>query len=229
VLLVVVGVLLWRAQKAPPAGAPHDEHPRIVVLPFENLGSPDDEFFTDGITEEITSRLAAVSGLQVISRTSAMQYKEKRPPLRQIGEQLDVGYVLEGTIRWDRGGSGRGRVRITPQLIRVADDSHMWSERYDRVLEDIFTVQSDIAGQVITQLKTTLLEPERRAIEIPLTDNMEAYQAYLLGAEYRWGSQEERYQRLSIEMLERAVRLDPVWDPLRDHPRFQEILERYGS
>ena len=131
----------------------------IVVLPFENLGAPDDEYFADGITEEITSRLAAVSGLRVRSRTSAMQYKERRPPLRQIGQELDVGYVLEGTIRWDRGETGHGRVRITPQLIRVSDDSHMWSERYDRVLEDIFAVQSDIAEQVISQLQANLLEP----------------------------------------------------------------------
>ena len=94
--------------------------PRIVVLPFENLGPPEDEYFASGITEEITSRLAAVSGLQVISRTSAMQYKGSAPPdIRQIGEELDVGYyVLEGTIRWDRSGESHGRVRITPQLIR---------------------------------------------------------------------------------------------------------------
>ncbi len=103
--------------------------PRIVVLPFENLGSPEDEYFADGITEELISRLAAVSGLQVISRTSAMYYKDKNLPLKQIGDELDVGYVLEGTIRWDRSGGGHGRVRITPQLIRVSDDSHLWSEQ----------------------------------------------------------------------------------------------------
>ena len=182
--------------------------PRIVVLPFENLGSPDDEYFADGIAEEITSRLAAVSGLQVISRSSAMYYKGRQTPVRQIGEELDVGYVLEGTIRWDRSDVGHGRVRITPQLIRVADDSHLWSERYDRVLEDIFTVQSDIAEQVIANLQATLLESERRAIEAQPTDNMDAYQAYLLGAQYGAGF-EESDMRLSVEMLERAVQLDP--------------------
>ena len=208
-VVAVAAVAIWQLSPRVEAPEPADEIPRIVVLPFENLGSPEDEYFASGITEEITSRLAAVSGLQVISRTSALQYKERRPPLRQIGEELAVGYVLEGTIRWDRGDTGHGRVRITPQLIRVADDSHLWSERYDRVLEDIFTVQSDIAEQVITRLEATILEPERRAIEAQPTDNMEAYQAYLLGVQYRWGSNEERYQRLTVEMLERAVQLDP--------------------
>jgi len=183
--------------------------PRIVVLPFENLGSPDDEYFADGITEEITSRLAAVSGLQVISRSSAMFYKDRHVPVRQIGDELDVGFVLEGTIRWDRSDSGHGRVRITPQLIRVVDDSHLWSERYDRVLEDIFTVQSDIAEQVIAKLQATLLEPVRRVIEAKPTDNMEAYRAYLLGIQYLRGSFEQRYSRLAVEMLERAIQLDP--------------------
>ena len=183
--------------------------PRIVVLPFENLGSPDDEYFASGITEEITSRLAAVSGLQVISRTSARRYADTDKSIQEIGEELDVGFVLDGTIRWDRGSTGFGRVRITPQLIRVVDDSHLWSDRYDRVLEDIFTVQSDIAEQVIDRLEATLLEPERRAVEERPTENMEAYQAYLLGLQYWWTGEDEPTARMMVEMLERAVTLDP--------------------
>jgi tetratricopeptide (TPR) repeat protein len=100
-------------------------------------------------------------------------------------------------------------VRITPQLIRVADDSHLWSERYDRKLEDIFSVQSDIAERVIDQLEVTLLETERDRIENLPTENMEAYQAYLAGIRYVHGSRDEKYVRLSIEMFERAVQLDP--------------------
>ena len=182
--------------------------PRIVVLPFENLGSPDDEFIADGITEEITSRLAAVSGLQVISRTSAMYYKDREVPLSQIGEELDVGYVLEGAIRLDRNGEGYGRVRITPQLIRVDDDSHLWSERYDGVLENIFTVQSEIAEQVIAQLESTLLEPERRVVEARPTDDMEAYQAYLSGMKIGITEREEELE-VAVQMFERAIELDP--------------------
>ena len=205
--VVIAAVAIWWLVPRADVPPPEEETPRIVVLPFENLGSPDDEYFADGITEEITSRLAAVSGLQVISRTSAIQYKENRPSLRQIGEELDVGFVLEGTIRWDRSGSDHGRVRITPQLIRVSDDAHMWSERYDRVLEDIFTVQSDIAAQVITRLETTFLESEQLSVDVRPTSNMEAYQAYLLGSQYLQ-KDDERNMRLAVEMLERAVQLD---------------------
>ena len=206
---MIAAVALWINRSPPVEETQEASIPRIVVLPFENLGSPDDEYFADGITEELISRLAAVSGLQVISRTSALYYKDRRLPVKQIGEELDVGYVLEGTIRWDRSGDGYGRVRITPQLIKVADDSHLWGDRYDRVLEDIFAVQTNIAEQVIAKLQATILEPERRAIEAHPTENMEAYQAYLLGVQYRLGSYEERSVRLEVESCERAVKLDP--------------------
>jgi serine/threonine protein kinase/tetratricopeptide (TPR) repeat protein len=208
-VVVIAAVVTWRLALQSEGPSPAGGIPRIVVLPFENLGSPDDEYFADGITEEITSRLTAVSGLQVISRISAVHYRNRHVPIKQIGEELDVGYVLEGTIRWDRSGSGHGRVRVTPQLIRVADDSHLWSERYDRMLEDIFSVQSDIAERVIDQLEVTLLETERDRIENLPTQNMEAYQAYLAGIRYVHGSRDEKYTRLSIEMFERAVQLDP--------------------
>jgi len=207
--VVIAAVAIWQLAPHAEAPEPTEEIPRIVVLPFENLGSPDDEYFAEGITEEITSRLAAVSGLQVISRTSAMYYKGRQVPLRQIGDELDVAYVLEGTIRWDRSGEGYGRVRITPQLIKVVDDSHLWSERYDRVLEDIFTVQSDIAEQVISQLQATILEPERRAIEARPTENMDAYQAYLSGLSLATAGWEPEAFRAAVAMFERAVALDP--------------------
>jgi TolB-like protein/Tfp pilus assembly protein PilF len=191
---------------APPAA----DKTMLVVLPFENLGPPDVEYFADGVTEEITSRLSALSGLGVISRTSAVHYKNVETPLRQIGEELGVDYVLEGTVRWDRPGDGESRVRVTPQLIRVADDTHLWSDRYDRVLEDIFSVQSDIATNVIAQLNITLLEPERRAVEAEPTRNMEAYQAYLRGQDYLGRSSYSiEPWRMAIEMFERAVALAP--------------------
>ena len=182
--------------------------PRIVVLPFENLGSPDDEYFADGISEEIASRLAVVSGLQVISRTSAMYYKGRTVPLKQIGEELNVQYALEGTVRWERAGEGHGRVRITPQLIRVDDDSHLWSDRYDRAIESVFEVQSDIAEQVVAQLRVSLLEPEMVALNTRLTDNIEAYNAYLIGMQHS-DSYEGDQLRRAVEMFEKAVELDP--------------------
>ena len=155
--------------------------PMIAVLPFENLGPPEDEYFADGMTEEITSRLAMVSGLGVISRTSAMQYKENRPALKQIGEELGVDYVLEGTVRWAKSPEGPGRVRITPQLIRVADDRHLWADNIEKELEDIFAVQAEIAQRVVQELGVTLLGREQEALDQRPTENPAAYQAYLRG------------------------------------------------
>ena len=182
----------------------------IVVLPFDNLGPPEDDYFASGIAEEITSRLAAVRELGVISRTSAVGYDRTGKTIRHIGEDLGVNYVLEGSVRWDRSMEGKSRVRITPQLIRVSDDTHLWSARYDRVIEDIFAVQSDIAEQVIHQLDIHLLEPEQRALKAKPTDNLEAYQAYLRGIDYlmKPDMSEEQY-RLAVQMFERAVKLDP--------------------
>jgi TolB-like protein/Flp pilus assembly protein TadD len=184
--------------------------PRIVVLPFENLGSPDDEYFADGVTGELISRLAAVSGLQVISRTSAMYYKDKNLPLKQIGEELEVGYVLEGSITWDRAGTGHGRVRITPQLIRVADDSQLWSERYDRDIDNLFSVQSDIAKNVIARLEVAILASEENAMRARSTENLEAYRAYLAGRDI--GTTERREElELAVDMYQRAIDLDPQY------------------
>jgi serine/threonine-protein kinase len=161
------------------------------------------------MTEEITSRLAVVSGLGVISRTSAFQYDRTGKSIKQVGEDLGVDYVLEGTVRWARQ-ADMSRVRITPQLIRVADDTHVWAEAYERVIEDIFQIQSDIAGEVIEQLGVALLEPERGSVKSKPTENPEAYNAYLRGLHYaRLPSFSEEVQRLRIEAFQRAVELDP--------------------
>ena len=212
VLAVVVLAAIYAiySRVSAPGGGPADpERKMLVVLPFENLGLPENEYFTDGITEEITSRLAALSGLGVISRTSAFQYKGAAKSIKVIGEELGVDYVLEGTVRWDVPREGEPRVRVTPQLIRVADDTHVWSDQYDRVLRDIFIVQSEIASNVVGELNVTLLEPERAALEARPTTNMEAYQAYLRGRSYseRLGFDVETFH-LAVQMFERAVELD---------------------
>ncbi|MCH9032657.1 MAG: protein kinase, partial [candidate division Zixibacteria bacterium] len=132
VIVLVVGAVLYSFW---PKGAPMEEDSTgikmLAVLPFENLGSAEDEYFADGITDEITSRLAKLSGLGVISRTSSMQYKKTDKSLQQIGAELGVSYILEGTILWDKTGD-TDRVRIIPQLIQVSDDRHLWSESYQR-------------------------------------------------------------------------------------------------
>lgn len=154
--------------------------PMIAVLPFENLGSPEDEYFADGMTEEVTSRLAGIDGLGVISRTSAMQYKGTGKSLSEIGKELGVDYVLEGSVRWARVG-GQARVRITPQLIRVLDDRHVWADNYERELMEVFAVQADIAAQIVKQLGLTLLDSDRSALASRPTSDSRAYDYYLKG------------------------------------------------
>jgi len=203
-----IAILYFMAKK--PVHPPGEK--MLVVLPFKNLGPPTDEYFADGITEEITSRLASLQGLGVISRTSAIQYKNTDKTIRQIGDELSIDYALEGSVRWDRSAEGKGRVRVTPQLVRVSDDSHLWSESYDRVIEDIFSVQSEIAEQVARQLDLTVLEPERRALNAQPTDNLEAYDYYLRGLEHEgrgWASLDNQEFEQAIEMFEKATELDP--------------------
>ncbi len=185
--------------------------PRVVVLPFENLGTPEDDYFADGISEEVTSRIAEISGLRVISRQSATQYKGSDKTLQQIGEELSVEYVLEGTIRTDRSPDGSGQVRVTPQLIRVSDDAHLWTDRYTAALVagDIFRVQADIAEQVAQELDVTLLEPERRRLAAQPTDNQEAYDYFLRGNDYSGRSVEQQDWQIAIQMYQKAVELDP--------------------
>jgi TolB-like protein/Flp pilus assembly protein TadD/predicted Ser/Thr protein kinase len=191
-------------------GGPSAERKMLVVLPFENLGPPERTYFADGITEEITSRLASVKALGVISRTTATQYDRAGKTLTEIGRDLGVDYVLEGTVRWDGTVAGGSRVRVTPQLIRASDDTHLWSDVYERKLEDIFSVQSDIAEKVVSQLGITLLEPERGAIRETPTDNLEAYNAYLRGMEHAASLDWLREDiDLAEQMFERALELDP--------------------
>jgi serine/threonine-protein kinase len=188
-----------------------DDHRKmLVVMPFKNLGPTEEEYFADGMTEEIISRLATIRELGVISRTSAMTYKQTTKSIREIGSELSVDYVLEGSVRWNRKGKYTDRVRITPQLIRVSDDTHLWSDRYDRTLDDIFEVQTQIAEQVVEQLNIQLLGSERRALKIKPTENVDAYQAYLRGLDYAGRPDYcETDFRLAVQMFEHAVELDP--------------------
>jgi serine/threonine-protein kinase len=195
----------------PPESAEAAALPRLAVLPFENLGSSEDEYFADGITEEITSRIAQISGIHVISRQSVIQYKESDKTLQQIGEELSVDYVVEGTIRTDRAPDGSGQVRVTPQLIRVSDDAHLWTDRYtaNLVPGEVFGVQEQIANEVAAALDVTLLEPERRRLAATPTDNLEAYEYYLRGNDYYDRSDEEQDARIAIQMYQKVVELDP--------------------
>jgi serine/threonine-protein kinase len=194
-----------------PFGAEPEGPPRLVVLPFENLGSPDDERFADGLTDEITSRLSNLSGLFVISRTSATQYKDHEMTLPEIGAELSVDYVLEGTVQVDRAPDGVDQLRIIPQLIRVSDDAHLWSEpsTVELAAGDIFRVQEEIAERLAGALDVTLLEPERQRLAARPTDNLEAYDYYLRGNDYFRRSYAEQDHQIAIQMYQNAVDLDP--------------------
>jgi len=211
---------------AEPAAPAESARKMAVVFPFENLGPPEQAYFAAGVTEEITSRLSSVSGLGVISRTSAVQYDRTGKTMKEIARDLGVDYVLEGSVRWARNPDGSERVRITPQLVRASDDVHVWSETYDRDIDDIFQVQSDIASHVIDRMGVTLLETERQSMEEAPTDNMEAYQAYLKALDFQ-APRLNAYDRGRVELLEKAVALDPgflaAWCELSRHHSFQYL------
>ena len=185
-------------------GKPSERKKMLVVLPFQNLGSANDEYFADGITDEITSRLGVIEGLGVISRTSAVQYKNTNKGLPQIAKELAVDYVLEGTIRWDKSGD-TDLVRITPQLIKASDNTHIWAGNYERPLKSVFAVQVEIATRIADTLGLTLLEPARQALAAKPTNSLEAYNFYLRGREYWENKQTTEH---AIQMLEKAVELD---------------------
>jgi len=206
IVLSVFAVKFFFNKKAQPSS----KEIRLVVLPFENLGSTDDEYFADGITDAITARLAGIHGLSVTSRQSAIQYRNSEKSPQEIGQELNVDYILEGTVQRERPTDPNSKVRIIPQLINASKDSHVWTEIYDDNMGEIFRLQSDLAEHVAQALDLTLLEPERKALQSRPTENMEAYEYYLQGISY-YGRRDyiESDSRIAIRMFERAVELDP--------------------
>ncbi|HKP48546.1 MAG TPA: serine/threonine-protein kinase, partial [Gemmatimonadales bacterium] len=200
-----MGMFLWQRTRRP-AETPGTK--MLAVLPFKNMGAAGDQYFADGLTEEITSRLAGISDLGVVSRTSTDPYKGSTKSIRQIGQELGVGYILEGSVRWEKSPDGSSKVRVTPQLIRVADDRHLWANRYDAELADVFQVQSSIAEQVTSAMNLALDPSEKKTINERPTDNSEAYDFYLRGIEYANRSYSPEDVHNSLAMFRRAVALD---------------------
>ena len=152
----------------------------IAVLAFEDMSpEKDQEYFCDGIAEEIINNLIQVGGLRVASRTSSFTYKGKPADVRDIGKTLDVDAVLEGSVR-----KTDDRLRITTQLINAADGYHLWSEQYDRELEDVFAIQEEIAHSIAQALKVELSDEEKRMLETAPTKNIEAFDFYLRGRQF---------------------------------------------
>ena len=164
-------------EKTPPPVSPRVS---IAVLPFVNLSSdPQQEYFSDGVTEEIINVLSHVPDLQVVGRTSSFTFKGKSLDLRLIGEQLNVNHILEGSVR-----KSGNKLRITAQLIEVAGGYHLWSEKYDRELDDIFDIQDEIALAILQEIRGQLLGNEPGLIRKRYTNNSAAYQLYLHGLFY---------------------------------------------
>ena len=191
-----------------PAVAPQSalDKYRIAVLPFTNISADtEDEYFSDGMTEELISKLSRLHDLSVIARTSTMQYKGTAKGIAEIGRELQVGTVLEGSVR-----KAGDRLRITAQLIDVASQAHLWSEDYDRDLTDVFAIQSDVAQNVAQALQITLKPAETRQLEKAGTTDLEAYNAYLNGL-YHFNTWSKEGLEKSIEYFQRAVARDPAF------------------
>ncbi|MGH7709818.1 MAG: hypothetical protein ACREOG_00950, partial [Gemmatimonadaceae bacterium] len=171
---------------------------------------PEDAYFAEGVTDEVTSRLAMLSGLGVISRTSADQYANSTKPLRVIARELGADYVLEGSVRVDRPAKGPGRVRVTPQLIRVSDDTHLWSFPYEGEIQDVFSVQSQIAEKVAGALAVALPGAQREQMSAKPTENLAAYDAYMHGERLRERESSDRTSLVRAEkLLLEATTADP--------------------
>ncbi|MBA3553702.1 MAG: protein kinase [Gemmatimonadales bacterium] len=183
---------------------------RLAVLPFDNLGSAEDEYFADGVTDEIRAKLAGVAGLQVTASRSAAEYKKSGKDLATIARELGVDYLLVGKVRWEKGEPGRSRVRVSPELIQVATGSTQWEQPFEASLTDVFKVQADVAGQVAQALDVELGTPQRQALEERPTANAAAYDAYLKGeaASQNLGTGDPLQLRQAIGFYEQAVALD---------------------
>src|SRR2546421_4247894 len=182
------------------------EKPAIAVLPFNNMsGDPEQEYFSDGITEDIITDLSKVSGLLVIARNTVFTYKGKPVKVQQVAQELGVPFILEGSVR-----KAGARVRVTAQLISSDNGAHVWADRYDRELTDIFAIQDEITHAIVEQLKVKLLPQEKKDIGKAPTANVEAYTYYLRGREFLHRHSKSYYQ-LARRMFAKAVELDPLY------------------
>src|SRR5256714_4007220 len=182
------------------------DRPSIAVLPFNNMsGDPEQEYFSDGITDDIITDLSKGSGLSVIARHSSFSYKGKPLKVQQIGRELGVDFMLEGSVR-----KAGARVRVTGQLVNCKKGSHVWAERFDRDLTDIFAIQDEITHAIVEQLKVRLLPQEREAVEQIPTENIEAYTYCLRGRDF-YRRYIKHYLQLGRRMFAKAVELDPLY------------------
>ena len=214
-----------------------DRSNSIAVLPFENISNdPGNDYFSDGISEELLNLLAKIPNLQVAARTSSFAYRGAKVDAREVGRNLGVNTVLEGSVRW----SGDDRIRITAQLIDVSNGFHLWSETYDRELKDIFEVQDDISRKIVDALKIQFVGERQPALaamlNAPPTGDLQCYQ-YYLEARHKWRQRGERSLTDSIELFQKALALDPSYARAASGlaaayvvlPGYSELTEEEGN
>ena len=197
---------------------------RIAILPFRNMSpDPKDEYFAEGITEEIISTVSGISGLNIISRTSVMGYKGTTKRVEEIGKELRVGTVLEGSFR-----KAGNKIRVTTQLIDVATDQHTWAQTYDRNLDDVFEVQSDIAKQVAENLRVKILSPELKRLERRLTNDTQAYSLYLKGRYHSYERTREGLTKAISYFREAIARFPNYAQAYAGIAECYQVMENWG-
>jgi len=211
-IVLVVGAVGYRVSgmHGATSGAellPVADRKMLAVLPFENRGAAADEYFADGLTEAIATRLGSVRRLGVIAWQSASQYKGTKKSPREIGRELGVQYILDGSVRWEKAG-GASRVRVSTTLIRVSDAAQLWADQYDTTLTGVFAVQTNLATRVAGALDLALIDAERRLLEARPTANLQAYDAYLRGRVLGDREFDPANGRKSVRLYEQAVALD---------------------
>jgi TolB-like protein/Tfp pilus assembly protein PilF len=206
VLLGATGVLYWNKGLKAPLSAARAGNPSIAVLPLENLSAdPEQEYFSDGMTDALVTHLAKIRGLRVVSRTSSLPYKKAKKSLAEVARELGVEYVVEGTVL-----RVRNRVRITAQLIAEPDERHVWAESYERDLRDILSLQGEVARAIAREVRVQLTPQDQAGLARAGPVNREAYEAYLKGRHYQaWRTAEGLKQ--SVHYFQEAVEKDPSY------------------
>jgi TolB-like protein/Flp pilus assembly protein TadD len=204
VVLIVIALIVWQPWEQKETVPIPSDNPSIAVLPFVDLSpKKDQEYFCDGMTDEIIAKLSRFKGWKVIPRTSMMRYKNTNKDIKQIGQELDVTTILEGSI-----GKERDDIRVNAKLIRIEDSISLWSDTYEKKLESVFAIQSDVAEKIANALQVELSPEEKERLEKKPTENLEAYNSYLRGR-FFWNRRTEEDIKKAIKYFEQAIEKDP--------------------
>ncbi|NOR21878.1 MAG: hypothetical protein GQ476_04230, partial [Candidatus Aminicenantes bacterium] len=225
VALLVAAVIIWQLLPQKEVAPIPSDKPSIAVLPFADLSpQKDQEYFCDGMTDEISAKLSRLKNWKVISRTSVMRYKSTDKDIKQIGQELEVATILEGSVRKEK-----DNIRVIAALINIADSSQIWSETYDQKLKSVFVIQNDIAEKIANALKSQLSPEDRQLLQKKPTDNLEAYNLYLQGRWF-WNKRTDKGLKKAIEYFDQVIEVDSnyaqAYAGLADS---YTLLSEYGS